>query len=145
MLDKHGYIVATTEIVAGNHNDAYKLKSNLRDAFNEIKQLGLRLRGAYFNTDNGFDTREARKLCFNHGLIPNIPENKRNRKRGKPGPKRLFNVPVYKERFCAERTFAWVDKFKRLIIRFERMAQYFLGLPYVAFAMINLRNTILKV
>lgn len=30
--------------------------------------------GAYFNAD----TRDARKVCFNHGLIPNVDENKRN-------------------------------------------------------------------
>ena len=52
--------------------------------------------------------------------LPNIPENKRNRKGVKRGRKRLFDQAVYHHRFCAERTFAWVDKFKRLLIRFER-------------------------
>jgi transposase len=49
---------------------------------------------------------------------------------------------VYKPRWVAERTFAWVDKFKRLLIRFERRDAYFLGAHHIAFAMINLRHLI---
>ena len=45
-------------------------------------------------------------------------------------------------RFSSERTFAWVDKFKRLLIRFERKDVYFFGLHCMAFAMINLRHLV---
>jgi len=38
-----------------------------------MKRLGLRLQGAFFNADSIFDTKDARKTCFNHGLISNIP------------------------------------------------------------------------
>ncbi len=134
-----GYVVASTGIIAGNHNDAYNLKAHLQTAFREMKQLGLPLKGAYFNADMAFDTREARKTCFNHGLIPNLPENPRNRQPTKRGRPRLFDAAVYADRFCAERTFAWVDKFKRLLIRFERYDVCFLGAHYLAFALINLR------
>lgn len=102
--------------------------------------MGLPIAGAYFNADMAFDTKDARKTCFNHGLIPNMPENKRNRKGTKRGRKRLFNDDVYKHRFCAERTFAWIDKYKRLLIRFERYDACFLGAHYIAFSMINLRH-----
>jgi len=143
IMDKLGYVIASTEIVAGNHNDAFNLPLNLRQAFHAIKGLGLDLRGSFFNADSAFDTREARKTCFNHQVIPNIPENRRNRKQAKRGRKRLFNAEVYKHRFGAERTFAWVDKFKRLLIRFERKDAYFFGLHCIAFALINLRNLII--
>ena len=144
LMDANGYVVASTGIVAGNHNDAYNLKPHLQTAFKEMKRLGLAIHGAYFNADKAFDTREARKTCFNHGLIPNMPENPRNRKQTKRGRKRLFNAEVYQHRFCAERTFAWVDKFKRLLIRFERYDACFLGAHYIAFTMINLRHVLTK-
>ena len=144
IMDANGYVVASTGIIAGNHNDAYNLKPHLQTAFKEMKRLGLAIQGAYFNADMGFDTREARKTCFNHGLIPNIPENRRKRKQAKRGRKRLFNAAVYQGRFCAERTFAWVDKFKRLLIRFERYDACFLGAHYIAFTMINLRHVLAK-
>ena len=33
VMDGKGYIVATTGIIAGNHNDAYELKPHLQNAF----------------------------------------------------------------------------------------------------------------
>jgi len=41
------------------------------------------------------DTTHNRKCIFNAGLIPNIPENPRNRKRPKRGRKRLFNAAMH--------------------------------------------------
>jgi transposase len=144
IMDKHGYVVASTGVLSGQHNDAFNLKMHLQTAFKQMKRLGLVIKGAYFNADMAFDTREARKTCFNHGLIPNIPENVRNRQQTKRGRQRLFNAPVYASRFCAERTFAWIDKFKRLLIRFERYDACFLGAHYLAFALINLRNVLVE-
>jgi len=51
IMDKHGYVVASTGIIAGNHNDAFNLKDHLQTAFREMKQLDLVLKGAYFNAD----------------------------------------------------------------------------------------------
>jgi len=45
-----------------------------------------------------------------------------------------------KHRFTSERSFAWIDKFRALILRFDRCKIYFLGAHYIAFAMINLRH-----
>jgi transposase len=140
ITDGKGYILASTGIVAGNHNDSFNLKPHLQAAFQRLKRLGLPLKGAYFNADAAFDTRDARKTCFNHGLIPNIPENKRNRKSAKRGRKRLFNADIYKRRFTSERSFAWIDKFRALLVRFDRKEAHFLGAHHIAFALINLRH-----
>jgi transposase len=140
MTDHNGYIVATTEIIAGNHNDAYALKSYLQYAFKAMKRLGLSITGAFFNADSAFDTRDVRKVCFNHHVIPNIDENKRNRKTTKLGRKRQFNSTVYKDRFASERTFAWIDKFRALLVRFDLKKIYFMGSHFLAFSLINLRN-----
>ena len=142
ITDGHGFIVATTGLITGNHNDAFNLKPHLQDGFKSIKRLGLVIEGAFFNADKAFDTKAARKTCFNHGLIPNMPENKRNRKGIKRGRKRLFNAEVYKRRFTSERSFAWMDKFRALLLRFERRDAYFMGSHYIAFAMINLRHVL---
>ena len=140
ITDGQGYILASTGLVAGNHNDAFNLKEHLQTAFKAIKQLGLNIKGAYFNADSAFDTKAARKVCFNYGLIPNMAENRRNRKRAKRGRKRMFSDEVYKGRFVSERSFAWVDKFRALLLRYDRRDAYFLGGHHIAFAMINLRN-----
>jgi transposase len=135
-----GFVIGLCHLLPGNHHDSYNLKPALTNAFTATKRLGLSIHGAFFNADAGFDTKDARKVCFNHGLIPNIPENVRNRNKAKPGPKRLFNKDVYKHRFVSERSFAWLDKFRHLLIRFDRKDVYFLGAHFIAFAMINLRD-----
>lgn len=142
VTDGYGFIVASTGLLAGNHNDAYNLKPHLQEIFKSMKRLSLDFQGAFFNSDKAFDTQDARKTCFNHGVVPNIDENKRNRKTTKRGRKRFFNAVVYKQRFTCERTFAWLDKFKALLIRFDRKDAYFLGAYFIAFAMVNLRHVI---
>jgi transposase len=141
ITDRKGYIVASTGIIAGNHHDAFELKPYLQGAFKAIKRLGLCIAGAYFNADSAFDTRAARKVCFNHGLIPNIAENKRNRKHPKRGRKRLFDPAIYRHRFEQEHVFAWIDKFRALLSRFDRKAAHFLGGHFIAYALINLRHS----
>lgn len=84
-------------------------------------------------------------MLWNRGVKPNIPENKRNRKTVKRGRKRSFNPEVYKHRFVSERTFAWIDKFKTLLVRFERKAAYCLSFHHIAFVLINLRQPIAEV
>jgi transposase len=140
ITEGQGFIIASTGLIAGNHNDAYHLKTHLQAAFKFIKRLGLDIRGAFFNADRAFDTKDARKTCFNHGVVPNIDENKRNRKTAKRGPKRFFNQDIYKNRFISERSFAWIDKFRALLVRFYRKDVYFLGAHFIVFAMINLRH-----
>ena len=138
--DANGFILASTHLVAGNRHDAFNLKLNLQTAFKSIKRFGIQIAGAFFNADSAFDTRDARKVCFNHGLIPNMDENKRNQQRVKRGRKRLFNKTIYNKRFSSERTFAWIDKFRALRLRDDRKAINFLGGHHIVFALINLRH-----
>src|ERR1700682_5199534 len=104
------------------------------------KQVGLNLQGAYGNLDGGFDSKHNRKLIFNAGMIPNIKENPRNRKTTKRGRKRLFNEAIHALRMQVERTFAWEDKFKRLLLRLERIQQRHYGMQLLAYTLLNLRK-----
>lgn len=131
--------------MAGNQNDAYQIKNSIKKVFADLKRRGLVYRDALFNADMSFDSRAARKTLWNHGVKPNIPENRRNRKSPKRGRKRYFHMDVYKNRYVVERTFAWVDKFRTLLIRFERKDVYWLAWHCLAFTLINLRNLLAKV
>ena len=65
--------------------------------------------------DGVYSSNKNRKRIFNLGMKPNIPENKRNRKKSKRGRKQMFDIEIFKERFrTIERDFAWEDKFKQL-------------------------------
>ena len=97
--------------------------------------------GAVLNLDAGFDSKANRKCVFNAGLKPNIKENPRNRQKPKRGRKRFFDDALYKLRFTVERTFAWKDKFKRLLLRFETKQRRHLGFKLLAFTLLNLRES----
>jgi len=116
------------------------LPKSLKALKQVAKQVGLDLRGAYVNLDGGCDSIANRKCIFNAGLIPNIKEHPRNRKRPKRGRKRLFNEAIYALRVQVERTFAWEDKFKRLLLRFERIQQRHYGMKSMAYTLVNLRQ-----
>ena len=44
--------------------------------------------------DGAYDCKSNRKMIFNAGMIPNINENKRGRKRAKRGRKRFFDKAI---------------------------------------------------
>jgi transposase len=103
------------------------------------KQTGLSFKGAYLNLDGGFDSASNRKAIFNAAMIPNIKESPRNRKRPKHSRKRLFNQAIQDLRDRVERTFAWEDKFKRLLLRFEHLQRRHYDMKLMAYTLINLR------
>jgi len=142
ITDKIGNIIGFLPITAGNHNDAFELKQRLLTFFKWFATFKWSLKGAFFNADSAFDVKAVRKVIFNYGLIPNIPENTRRRKKVKKGRKRLFNKEVYDNRYTNERTHAWVDNFRGLLIRFDRKELYWLGANLIAFAMVNFRHVI---
>jgi len=115
------------------------LPNGLKALKQVAKKMDLDLRGAYLNLDGGFDSTRNRKMIFNAGMIPNIKENPRHRKATKRGRKRLFNEAIHALRLRVERTFAWEDKFKRLLLRFERIQQRHYGMKVMAYTLINLR------
>ncbi|MFT5165653.1 MAG: transposase [Saprospiraceae bacterium] len=45
----------------------------------------------------------------------------------------------YKKRFSVERTNAWIDAFKALLVKFETKSIAWLSLHYLAFALILIR------
>jgi hypothetical protein len=116
------------------------LPESLKALKKVAQEVGLDLRGAYLNLDGGFDSTYNRKCIFNAGMIPNIKENPRNRKGAKRGRKRLFNAAIHALRARVERTFAWEDKFKRLLLRFERIQQRHYGMKLMAYTLMNLRE-----
>jgi hypothetical protein len=79
-------------------------------------------------------------VIFNAERIPNINENPRNRKNPKRGRKRLFNKAPHALRDRVERTCAWEDKCKRLLLWFERIQQRHYGMKVMAYTLIHVRR-----
>ena len=139
IIDNNGYVLAPVPVAPVNETDMVLLPDGLKALKRIAKEVGLDLKGAYLNLDGGFDSARNRKCIFNAGLIPNIKENPRNRKTTKRGRKRVFNEAIHALRMRVERTFAWEDKFKRLLLRFEHIQQRHYGMKLMAYTLINLR------
>ncbi len=140
IIDNNGYVLAPLPVAPVNEADTLLLPEGLKTLKRVAKLTGLELEGAYLNLDGGFDSRHNRKAIFNAGLVPNIKENPRNRKTPKRGRKRLFSKAIHRLREHVERTFAWEDKFKRLLLRFEHFQRRHYGMKLMAYTLINLRR-----
>jgi hypothetical protein len=125
----------------GNRNEVVLLSPALSSLVEITKKMGIKLAGSVMSLDGVYNSRKNRKAIFNQGMTPNIPENKRNRKLPKRGRKQIYDAKIFEERFrTIERVFAWEDKFKRLLMRFEVNSINHYAMKTIAFAMINLRH-----
>jgi hypothetical protein len=126
---------------AGNRNECPLFPEAFEFLKNMLKKLGTSCNGIIMSMDGIYDSKENRKKIFNAKMIPNIPENKRNRKKTKRGQKRRFDKAIFDERFrTIERVFAWEDKFKRLLLRSPHISAHHFCLKLLAYTMINLRH-----
>lgn len=139
--DRNCNIIAPFVAASGNRNETIMLDSAITNLKSITKLIGLDLKDSTISLDGVYNSRKNRKAIFNLGMTPNIPENKRNRKQTKRGRKQTFYQKIFKERFrTIERIFAWEDKFKRLLLRFEFHSINHYAMKTIAYSMINLRH-----
>jgi transposase len=139
--DRNCNVIAPFIAAPGNCNESPLLKQALPQLTDIAQVVGLELKGSIVSLDGIYDSRSNRKAIFNRGMIPNIPENRRGRKQPKRGRKRIFEKTIFQERFYTiERVFAWEDKFRRLLLRFERISRLHYALKSLAYTLINLRH-----
>ncbi len=136
LSDNQGIPLACSDAVSGNHNDAFELEKTIAKMLKNIRSSKIRTDGLFLNADAGFDTDDFRKFCFKNDIIDNIDINKRN------GTDReyLLDELLYKSRFVIERTNAWLDAFKAILVRFETNKVHWKALNILAFIVILLRK-----
>jgi IS5 family transposase len=93
------------------------------------KRGGPRRRPAKLHADKGYDHRRCRRECRARGVRPRIS------RRGVDSSERLG-----RRRWVVERTLAWLARFRRLTVRYERRADLHLALTTLACAVICLRQ-----
>jgi transposase len=79
-------------------------------------------------TDKGYDAKDLRRHLRRRGIRAQIPKRiwKTKKPRGRP-------IKIDVPRFQAERTFAWFQKkYRRLVVRWERLAACFAGFLAIA-------------
>jgi transposase len=139
LTDQQGIPLACSEPVAGNHNDLFEIEKTVSKIIDTLIDALIAVEGLFMNADAGFDSKNLRAMCDQLDIFPNIDLNKRNAKDPDQNDY-LFDPQLYKERFVVERTNAWLDGFKNLVLRYETNDKHWLGLHYLAFAIILLRK-----
>lgn len=138
-VDKHGQPVAMATPQSGNHHDLYEIKTLFEQMCQLLQDAAITVRGVFLNADAGFDAQELRTVCTEKEIEVNIASNPRN---GAPLSEtyQYFDERLYKERFVIERTNAWLDSFKALLIRFEKNINSWMAQHFIAFAVLLLRK-----
>jgi hypothetical protein len=104
--------------------------------------LGFSLYESFLTLDSGFDSEDNKLIIEWHNLKPVIKPNRRGTKDQEKLTEMYenFNGDIYKERFKIERTFAWQDTYRKLVIRYEKLECTHNGFKHLAYTMINLRQ-----
>jgi hypothetical protein len=141
-MDNRGHILACLMGYPVNIHDTLLFPWSFESLLTMSDALRLALHGSYLTLDSGFDSRVNKVLIEYHNLIPVIKPNRRGTKSREKIYRQLdeFNEHIYKTRFAVERTFAWQDTYRRLVMRYERKQIFHLGFKYLAYSLINLRE-----
>lgn len=139
LTDRQGLPLACSDPMSGEHHDVFEIEENITKMVATLQQAGIATDGLFLNGDAGFDAEKMRDICQQYGITANIARS--TKRRINPNVKGyLFDSELYKERFAVERTNAWLDGFKALLVRYETNAKHWLGLHHLAFAFILLRR-----
>lgn len=88
--------------------------------------------------DKAYDSDiHDRKVLCERGIQLIAPHR---RKRARKATQDLRVLRRYRRRWNVERLFAWLQNFRRLVVRYERHADNFLGFVYLGCMLIFLRN-----
>jgi transposase len=87
--------------------------------------------------DRAYDSNAVRQELAGRGIEPIIPARKNNRRATHQDGRKLRR---YRKRWKIERTNAWLQNFRRLVVRYERLTANYLAFVHLACALIVLRR-----
>ena len=87
--------------------------------------------------DRGYDSNPLRENLEARGIEPIIPARRNNKKATHQDGRKLRR---YRRRWIIERTNGWLQNFRRLYVRYERLIETFQGFVHLACALVTLRR-----
>ena len=90
--------------------------------------------------DKGYDFPEVHELLEDYSYTIHI----KLRQRGRETQRKRKRIPMYRSRrWVVERTHSWMNRFRRLLIRWEKKVENYIGMLHFACAWITYRNAAL--
>ncbi len=118
-------------IASASPHEVKVVEAALDEAF--LDELPERLIG-----DKAYDSDGLDERLWDERGVKLVAPHRRGRKRKKTQDGR--ELRRYRRRWKVERFFAWLHLFRRLVTRYERKAENFLGFLHLACALILLRQ-----
>lgn len=125
ITDEKGIVIGCA-LDRGNRHDSMLFEASIRSIplwINQPKYKEMHL-------DSAYDCQKIKTILFNFYYVPRIAKNKR----------RLKTVNFQKterKRWIVESSHSWMNRFRRLLIRFEKLADNYLALMQFAFSIIT--------
>ncbi len=125
-------------VTAANVNDGKRIDEVLSAIVVKRKTTPIR-RSKHLCTDAGYRSAEALHIIDSHGYIPHVVN-----RRQEAAAKRL--QPWKKaRRWVVEVCHSWFNRFRKLLVRYEKLERSFLALNHLAAAIIAFRKVPLAI
>lgn len=124
ITDQNGIILGAS-LGGGNQHDSQLIYAAIQSIPKNIVQP----RYKEMHLDAGYDYEFIETMLFNTNYIPRICHSKRR-------SKKKFVVRKEKKRWMVESVHSWMNRFKRLLVRFEKKAENYFGFMQFAFSVI---------
>ena len=141
LSDSQGLPLACSRAISGEHNDLFDVCRHFQDICYSLSAANIQTEGLFINADSGFDAKDFSEFCFCRDIYLNCRQNKRNSKLDSaslPEGTFYFDDELYHNRFVIERSNAWLDSFKNLLVRFDTKADSWRNWHFLAFVVILL-------
>jgi len=133
-VDERG--IPLSLVVSGaNVHDVKLLEGTMDNVIVERPKQGKRLR-QHLCLDKGYAGEPAEKAIRQHQYIPHV------RPRGEEAATLKRNPNYRPRRWVVERTHSWLNRFRKLLVRYEKKADSYVGLLELACALITFRQVI---
>jgi len=108
---------------SGNRHDSKLFEASIRSIPSFLTQPYYK----EMHLDSAYDITNIRVILFNWAYVPKISKNRRNSKSFEP-------VKTERKRWVVESAHSWMNRFRRLLVRFEKVAANYLALMKFALA-----------
>lgn len=125
-------------VTGANRHDASQLEAVLDAVIVNRPSPALR-RSKHLCADAGYTGAPALKIIEAHGYIAHVKGRGQEAKEKKRDPRKKTR------RWIVEVAHSWFNRFRKLLVRYEKLEHSFLGLNHLAAAIIAFRNVPLSV
>lgn len=136
-MDERG-VPLSLIVTAANVNDGKRIDAVLK-AIMVKRQRTPKRRSKHLCADAAYRSAEARRIIDRHGYIAHINNGRHDRA--------INHLDPWKKprRWVVEVCHSWFNRFRKLLVRYEKLERSFLALNHLAAAIIALRNVRLRV